>query len=60
MTVGGALGGQVYQPSDAPLFKTGHLVNAILLGVAVLCILAIKVMNKVAPHISVEKDDTSE
>lgn len=38
---GGAIGSQIYQPSDAPLYLRGHYVNGSLLAVALLLFLGV-------------------
>lgn len=58
--IGGAIGGQIYRPNDAPLFKTGHAVNACLLFVCLLCIVGIKAMNKYSSKFAVQADDVTE
>lgn len=58
--IGGVTGGQVYQAGDGPLFKTGHTVNAALLGVICLGVFAIKFVNKFKPEWAVQADDVAE
>ncbi|KAI9018822.1 major facilitator superfamily domain-containing protein [Hyaloraphidium curvatum] len=42
--VGGLIGGQIYQPKDAPYYRVGHCVNAGLLCVTLVCIFTLKLL----------------
>lgn len=59
-SIGGAIGGQVYQPGDAPLFRTGNTVQACLLALVGVCVFVIKAVNHWKPEAAVQAGDASE
>ncbi|KAI9003996.1 major facilitator superfamily domain-containing protein [Hyaloraphidium curvatum] len=59
-SIGGIVGAYIYLPQDAPLYKTGHAVNAALYVATVASVLVIKAMNRWAPHAAVEANVVAE